>query len=68
LHRIEPEKKLSQIHDDVFGAYFFRAPEIHIYWMAIGLVCATLKVDAESLTVVVVLHELDMHTAILVEI
>jgi hypothetical protein len=58
LHKIELQKKLSEIHEDVLGAYFFRVPEIYIYWMAIGLVCSTLQVDAESLTVVVVLHEL----------
>jgi hypothetical protein len=58
LHSIELQKKLSEIQEDVFGAYFYRVPEIHIYWMAIGLVCTTLKVDPESLTVVVVLHEL----------
>ena len=58
LAKIDLQKMLSEIHEDVFGAYFFRVPEIHIYWMAIGLVCATLQVDPESLTVVVVLHEL----------
>jgi hypothetical protein len=58
LHSIDLQKRLSEIHEDVFGAYFYRVPEIHIYWMAIGLACTTLKVDVESLTVVVVLHEL----------
>jgi len=33
-------------------------PKIHFYWMAMGLVCNALKVAPESLTVVVVLHEL----------
>jgi hypothetical protein len=58
LHSIDLQKKLSEIHEDAFGAYFYRVPEIHIYWMAIWLVCTILQVDPEPLTVVVVLHEL----------
>jgi hypothetical protein len=40
------------------GAYFFRVPEVHLYWMVIGLVAGVLGISVESLTVVVAAHEL----------
>jgi hypothetical protein len=58
LQRFEIRKKLGQIDEDVLGAYFFRVPQVHIYWMVIGLVAGLLGVNAESLTVVVAVHEL----------
>ena len=51
-------KRLQGIHQDVLGAYFFRAPEVQLYWMAIGLVSRLLRVPSEMLTVVVLAHEL----------
>jgi hypothetical protein len=58
LRKIDLTKKLSAINEDVLGAYFFHVPEIQLFWMAIGLVCAHLQVEPEALTLVVVLHEL----------
>lgn len=45
-------------HQDVLGAYFFRIPEIRLYWIVIGLVARLLEVTVEDLTVVVLAHEL----------
>ncbi len=58
LQRIELQKQLAAIHQDILGAYFFRVPAIQIYWMAIGLISRTLNIDPEALTTVVLLHEL----------
>jgi hypothetical protein len=51
LQRIEVGQKLGGISEDVLGAYFFRVPEVHLYWMVIGLVAGVLGITAESLTV-----------------
>jgi hypothetical protein len=58
LQRIEIGQKLGTINEDILGAYFFRLPEVHVYWMVIGLVAGVLGISAESLTVVVATHEL----------
>ena len=58
LGKHELFEKLRGIHQDVLGAYFFRAPEVQLYWMAIGLVSRLLRVPPEMLTVVVLAHEL----------
>ena len=58
LQRIEIGKKLGGISEDILGAYFFRVPEVHLYWMVIGLVAGVLGITVESLTVVVATHEL----------
>ena len=58
LQRIEIGQKLGTINEDILGAYFFRMPEVHLYWMVIGLVAGVLGISAESLTVVVATHEL----------
>ena len=58
LQRIEIGKKLGGISEDILRAYFFRVPEVHLYWMVIGLVAGVLGITAESLTVVVATHEL----------
>ncbi len=58
LQRIEIGQKLGGISEDVLGAYFFRVPEVHLYWMVIGLVAGVLGITVESLTVVVATHEL----------
>jgi hypothetical protein len=42
----------------VLGAYFFRIPEIRLYWMAIGFFAHYLDVTVEALTVVTLAHEL----------
>jgi hypothetical protein len=51
-------KRIGAIHEDILGAYFFRVPEIRLYWMVIGLISRTLGVSAEALTIVVAAHEL----------
>lgn len=58
LHGIEIHKRLGAIKEDILGAYFFRVPEVHLYWMVIGLVAGVLGISVESLTVVVATHEL----------
>lgn len=51
-------ERLKGIEKDVLGAYFFRYPEIHLYWMAIGVMAATMAVAPEALTLVTACHEL----------
>lgn len=51
-------ERLKQIDEDVLGAYFFRIPEIRLYWMAIGFFAHNLDVPVEALTVVTLAHEL----------
>jgi hypothetical protein len=58
LQQIEIRQKLRGISEDILGAYFFRVPEVHLYWMVIGLVAGILGITVESLTVVVATHEL----------
>lgn len=58
LRRVEVLKRLGSIHEDILGAYFFRVPEVHLYWMVIGLFAGILGISVEALTVVVATHEL----------
>ena len=58
LQRIEIDRKFGGINEDILGAYFFRVPEVHLYWMVIGLVAGILGITVEALTVVVATHEL----------
>lgn len=51
-------ERIMEIKQDVLGAYFFKVPEIQIYWMVIGLLASMLNVSVEGLTVVVLTHEL----------
>jgi hypothetical protein len=51
-------QRLRAIDEDVLGAYFFKIPEIRLYWMVIGLVSSLLGVSVEALTVAVLAHEL----------
>lgn len=46
------------IEEDVLGAYFFRRPEIQLYWVVIGIIAAALGVSPESLAIVTLTHEL----------
>jgi hypothetical protein len=50
--------KIKEINEDILGAYFFNIPEIQIYWMVIGIVATMLGVSIESLTIVVLIHEI----------
>jgi len=49
---------LTSIDRDVLGAYFFRVPEVQLYWVVIGLFASMVDVSVEDLTVVVLVHEL----------
>ena len=51
-------QRILKIDEDVLGAYFFRVPEIRIYWIVIGVYSQLLDVPIEALTVVVLAHEL----------
>jgi hypothetical protein len=51
-------KKIVSIEEDVLGAYFFRIPEIRIYWIVIGITARVLGVAIDALTIVVLAHEL----------
>lgn len=59
--RFKKENKSQQIleiNEDVLGAYFFRIPEIRLYWIVIGVYSQILDLPIEALTVVVLAHEL----------
>lgn len=58
LDQVKAVEKIVGIHEDVLGAYFFRIPEIRLYWVVIGITARALGVSAEALTVVVLAHEL----------
>jgi hypothetical protein len=51
-------KQIIGIEEDVLGAYFFRIPEIRLYWVVIGITARTLGITVEALTIVVLAHEL----------
>ena len=51
-------KQVIGIEEDVLGAYFFRIPQIRLYWVVIGITARTLGVAVEALTIVVLAHEL----------
>ena len=51
-------KKIIGIEEDVLGAYFFRIPQIRLYWVVIGITARLLGVNVEALTIVVLAHEL----------
>lgn len=58
LDQAKALETITGIDEDVLGAYFFRAPEIRLYWVVIGITARALGVSAEALTVVVLAHEL----------
>lgn len=58
LEKLEILKGISEIRQDILGAYFFHIPEIQIYWMVIGIISGLIGVSADALTVVVLTHEL----------
>ncbi|CAG0972155.1 hypothetical protein PHYC_01308 [Phycisphaerales bacterium] len=58
LEKIDAVKRIIGIEEDVLGAYFFRVPEIRLYWMVIGIIASALDVSPEALTIVVLTHEL----------
>ncbi len=58
IEEVNLYKQISSIDEDILGAYFFRIPLIHLYWMVIGTIAAMLDVAVEGLTIVVTAHEL----------
>jgi hypothetical protein len=54
----ETQKKILSTDGDVLGAYYFRVPEIRIYWVVIGVYSALLDIPVETLTVITLAHEL----------
>lgn len=58
LDKLQLKEAMKQIHQDILGAYFFRVPEVRLYWMVIGVVAGMINVPVEGLTVAVLIHEL----------
>jgi hypothetical protein len=58
LDKVKAIKSMLEIEEDVLGAYFYRVPEVRLYWMVIGIVATMLNVSPEALTIVVLAHEL----------
>lgn len=58
LERMDLLNKFAKIEEDTLGAYFYRLPEIQLFWMPIAFVAALLTVPVEALAAVVLAHEL----------
>ena len=61
LRKLDERKAVKQIigiEEDVLGAYFFRIPQIRLYWVVIGITARTLGITVEALTIVILTHEL----------
>ncbi len=58
LDQVKAVERIIGINEDVLGAYFFRVPEIRLYWVVIGVTARALGVGADALTIVVLAHEL----------
>jgi hypothetical protein len=58
LRTLNFTERIRAIQEDVLGAYFFRLPEVRLYWMVIAFLSGVLGVSVEALTVVVAAHEL----------
>lgn len=58
IKKNDTAQQILKIDEDVLGAYFFRVPEIRIYWIVIGVYSQILDLSIEALTVVVLAHEL----------
>lgn len=58
LDQMKVIEKITRINEDVLGAYFFRVPEIRLYWVVIGITARVLDISPEALTIVVLAHEL----------
>ena len=54
----QPAKQILGTEEDVLGAYFFRIPQIRVYWIVIAVIARALGVSIEALTIVVLTHEL----------
>lgn len=58
IEQLHTKERIVGINEDVLGAYFYRVPEVRLYWAVIGIVSRLLDVPIEALTVVVLAHEL----------
>jgi hypothetical protein len=58
LDEMRTMERIFDIREDVLGAYYFRIPEIRLYWVVIGIMARAIGVSVEALTVVVLAHEL----------
>ena len=61
LDQLDASKAIDEmlgIKEDILGAYYFHIPEVHLYWLAIGITALALGVSPEALTIVVLAHEL----------
>jgi hypothetical protein len=70
LDRADPVRRILEVNEDVLGRYVYRLPptgayyndpwdgRIELYWGVIGLIAGLLGCSVESLTVVVLAHEL----------
>lgn len=58
LKKIDFLKKIGSINEDIFGSYYFYESRISLYWIPLALTSAMLGVSVESLTVVVLAHEI----------
>lgn len=58
LDDVELPKIILGIEEDTMGAYYFCVPEVHIYWMAIGLISILLGLSVRELTLITLTHEL----------
>jgi hypothetical protein len=58
LKKQEVQERLKRIQQDILGAYFFRVPEISVYWMVLGIMSGVLGVPVDALAIVVATHEL----------
>ena len=54
----DKSKWILKIDEDILGAYFFRIPEIRLYWIVLGVYSQILDIPIEALTVVTLIHEL----------
>ncbi len=58
LDGIDLESRYKEVSEDSLGAYFYNSPKIELYWVPIAITAKILNVSVESLTVVVLAHEL----------
>lgn len=58
IEELRAADQIIGINEDVLGAYFYKVPEVRLYWVALGIAARLIDVSIESLTVVVLAHEL----------
>ncbi|MGA7930784.1 MAG: hypothetical protein WCA20_32915 [Candidatus Sulfotelmatobacter sp.] len=58
LKKQQVQENIKRIQQDILWAYFFRVPEIFVYWMVIGIMSGVLGVPVDALAIVVATHEL----------